>query len=367
MRQCLMTMAELAAPDCFALRQGDIFVPSNHPITYEIIDKHLTGQSAAIYLLEDGKSRLAVLDFDNHGNDLSPLAVRRMAWRVSQEASHFGLYALPVRSSGGAGIHLWFRWEQPQDAGTIRATLTQVLESQGFAEGSKGTLAGQVEIFPKQTTGRGSHITLPFSRRSCPLNNILEPAETPIIWPSSANLAPPTSVPTITEPTSVDSLPGALAYVDADDYATWVRVGLALKADLPSDGFQFWDDWSKRSVKYPGSGKLRQSWERMKPRGSLSVATIYYLAVQRGWKPPRPKTNPYRALYAKGAAGEDRGRAAERMAGYFLRSRIDTMMVLDVMAVWNVARLQPPLTTEELEQRVDNAAQRLRTKILGRP
>lgn len=37
-----------------------------------------------------------------------------------------------------------------------------------------------------------------------------------------------------------------------DDYDTWIRVGLALKAEHGQNGFRLWAVWSAQSAKYPG-------------------------------------------------------------------------------------------------------------------
>lgn len=80
----------------------------------------------------------------------------------------------------------------------------------------------------------------------------------------------------------------ALQYVRADDYDTWVRMGMALKDHLGEAGFGLWDAWSSRGNKYGGSGETRKKWQSFKSQG-ISVATVFYEAMQAGFK-PRPMT-----------------------------------------------------------------------------
>jgi hypothetical protein len=52
----------------------------------------------------------------------------------------------------------------------------------------------------------------------------------------------------------LDALPGDL------DYDTWVQVGMALHHELGPQGFQVWDEWSKRSPKYGGRAYGAERW-----------------------------------------------------------------------------------------------------------
>jgi hypothetical protein len=38
--------------------------------------------------------------------------------------------------------------------------------------------------------------------------------------------------------------------------------------------------------KYPGESHIRERWDRAKPRGTLGIGSIFYLAKQRGWSGP---------------------------------------------------------------------------------
>jgi putative DNA primase/helicase len=62
-----------------------------------------------------------------------------------------------------------------------------------------------------------------------------------------------------------------------DDYGDWVRVGLALKSELPgADGAALWHWWSRLSTKYVEK-EAERKWRSFKPR-SIGAGTLFYLA-----------------------------------------------------------------------------------------
>ena len=81
-----------------------------------------------------------------------------------------------------------------------------------------------------------------------------------------------------------------LDHIPADDYATWISIGLALK----NEGFPMhvWDTWSQKSGKYEANG-CEKKWESFKQFGGRQIGwgSIVYLAQQNGWTPP-PKAPP---------------------------------------------------------------------------
>jgi hypothetical protein len=83
-------------------------------------------------------------------------------------------------------------------------------------------------------------------------------------------------------------LESALAYVSADcGYDDWLRVGMAIHAALGEDGLRVWDYWSSKSSKYGGLKDLEGHWKSF-GGGGITVATVYRMAVDSGWRPPRP-------------------------------------------------------------------------------
>ena len=99
----------------------------------------------------------------------------------------------------------------------------------------------------------------------------------------------------------------ALLSLSADmPHDDWVMVGMAIKHALGEGGFRLWDYWSSRGTKYPGSDKLSAKWASFRGGDGVPVteATIFKLATQAGWRPPRaPK--PAKAKAPKLAAAAE--------------------------------------------------------------
>src|SRR5579859_7025636 len=80
----------------------------------------------------------------------------------------------------------------------------------------------------------------------------------------------------------------ALVYVDADDYQTWIDIGMALKHAFGEAGYSIWDRWSMRSAtKYPGGDETLRRWATFNPTGAIKLGTVFELAKRGGWTPPR--------------------------------------------------------------------------------
>ncbi len=110
-------------------------------------------------------TRLALLDLDNHDGALAFEQVHSAAKELIAAAQHYDLIGLPFKSAGGQGIHIYFLWDEPQDAYSVRETLRELLIDCLYTPGTKGLQRGQIEIFPKQNyvpaNGYGSMFILP--------------------------------------------------------------------------------------------------------------------------------------------------------------------------------------------------------------
>jgi len=96
--------------------------------------------------------RIALLDLDSHKGETSWEDMIAVAKEIRTTVELLGLLPIPFRSSGGKGIHMYFIWEKPQDAYSVRAALTNVLEGCGYKNGTAGVKEKQIEIFPKQAS-----------------------------------------------------------------------------------------------------------------------------------------------------------------------------------------------------------------------
>jgi hypothetical protein len=88
-------------------------------------------------------------------------------------------------------------------------------------------------------------------------------------------------------------LDAALAHISPDEYDVWFRVGMGLYSALGDAGLRVWDYWSSRSDKYAGMEECQKRWASFGKRGvNITEATIFKMAMDGGWKPPRSVLPP---------------------------------------------------------------------------
>lgn len=99
--------------------------------------------------------------------------------------------------------------------------------------------------------------------------------------PTSYSLTERAGVPVATAQT-FDDLRSALEHVDADDYETWVNVGMVLKP-YGENGYRVWTEWAERSDKFDAAAQ-RKKWDRDidKPH-SITYRSIFRMALDNGW------------------------------------------------------------------------------------
>lgn len=76
-----------------------------------------------------------------------------------------------------------------------------------------------------------------------------------------------------------DEISAALAYIDYDDRATWVRMAMCVKHELGPSGFALWDRWSQNSGTYNATD-ARDVWKSAKESGSTGTVTIGTLIAE---------------------------------------------------------------------------------------
>lgn len=148
----------------------------NERFTEFMLAEHAAGRKAyGLCPIAPGESttRVALLDFDSHKGETPWIRMTEITQEVLDTARLFGLEGVPFRSSGGHGVHLYFLWDTPQDARSVRALLKDILTACGLKPGTGGVAAGEVEAFPKQNAvplgGFGSMFILPLAGDSAPL------------------------------------------------------------------------------------------------------------------------------------------------------------------------------------------------------
>jgi len=145
----------------------------DEPLTAQHVARHLAGRATfGACPLAPGENtvRLALLDFDSHKGETSPEAMAEVVIGVMEKCEMLGLAPIPFRSSGGNGVHLFFLWQEPQDAYSVRQRLTHLLNLCNLKPGTGGVAKQEVEVFPKQDSvpagGFGSMFILPLAGKS---------------------------------------------------------------------------------------------------------------------------------------------------------------------------------------------------------
>jgi putative DNA primase/helicase len=80
----------------------------------------------------------------------------------------------------------------------------------------------------------------------------------------------------------------ALAFISSDGHDDWIRIGMGLYSALGDRGFSVWDYWSSKAESYGGTDECQKRWASFGTRGNqITAATIFKMAIDAGWKPPR--------------------------------------------------------------------------------
>jgi predicted P-loop ATPase len=285
------------------------------PLTETILARHLNGGppcGAAPMLSGTSTTLTALLDLDSHQGESSWDQMVEAAVQLIGALNARGLRAIPFRSTGGRGIHLYMVWGSPQDAYTVRATLREALGLCGFHDGAGGVCKKQVEIFPKQDEleerGAGSFgnmFILPLAGNSVPLLGpgltVGDKTDAPKDWPASDPLPrrerPPARrerVKRLTTPEDLERISSALDAIPNSgdkelDYDTWFKLMAAVQ-NVAGDGdaaYLLFSRMSARSGRHDDTVTERK-WGSVRPkdRNPAGEGSIFTIARQYGWRPP---------------------------------------------------------------------------------
>lgn len=123
-------LAEHGRTDCYCeynVRKGKGYLMAEGPLTPDAIAAHQRGeQPIAIYLFNGDTTRLAALDIDNHGSELDWQGVAARSLPLVEDLRSRGLTPFVARSGGGAGIHIWLVWREPQNCRQVRRLLARI-------------------------------------------------------------------------------------------------------------------------------------------------------------------------------------------------------------------------------------------------
>lgn len=304
------------------VRTTDIWVVTSgkspaHRAT-SLTDEHLKQHFAGNYKIgfcpiQRGSSttRIALFDLDSHKGESTWAEMVEAARRLIEAATMLGIVLIPFRSSGGSGIHLIAIWNAEQDARSVRATMVDILTMCGFANGTRGVKAGQVEIFPKQDSvpadGWGSMFVVPGSGESAPLDpetlDVIDWADVdwdpndpvPSLPPAEHALASSNEYGT----PEFERVRGALFSIDPNtlDYDDWLRHLFAVHAatNASDEGLSLILEWSAQWRGFDpvaSAAETGKQWRaaRIKP-GGIGAGTLFKAAGEAGWRDPAHAPN----------------------------------------------------------------------------
>lgn len=75
----------------------------------------------------------------------------------------------------------------------------------------------------------------------------------------------------------------ALQYISPDDRDTWIRMGMALKAEFGDDARDSWLTWGALSPDYKES-TANSSWKTFKNGGKIGIGSLFHEAIARGFE-----------------------------------------------------------------------------------
>ncbi len=218
---------------------------------------------------DSGMTGLIVIDIDKHhgGVESFRALVRK----------HGALPGCPMSRTPQGGFHMYFR-HAPQVGNS------QNLLGKGIDVKSTG---GYVVLPPSHWDGHknGEKVAKggSYQWEREPLSSYLPAMPSWML----ARLKPkplPTLVPKAWDRSNVDlvKIAKALEFVSNHDYATWLRVGMALKSQFGDAGFDLWDTWSASGYANHDSGECRRKWASFRRVTGVSLGSIFHEARAGG-------------------------------------------------------------------------------------
>jgi putative DNA primase/helicase len=110
---------------------------------------------------------------------------------------------------------------------------------------------------------------------------------------------------------SIQKAIGALSFIPPHERETWVRMGMAIKAEFGEEGFDVWNSWSQGAESY-NEKSARAVWRSITAAGKISIGTLFHEAAANGWRDNGEHRGPLTAqeIEAKRIARENRDAAA---------------------------------------------------------
>lgn len=150
---------------------------------------------------------------------------------------------------------------------------------------------------------------------------------------------------------TLDDVASALRFIPAGEREIWVRMGMAVKSEFGSDGFDVWNDWSKSADNYNNKA-ARDSWKSFKQGGGVSIASLFKEAISEGWKPTHSPLSDEQRLQM------DRDREARKV-----KREKEQALEADEQAAWYASVAQASLQVWGMLKPLGNSPYIARKKI----
>lgn len=280
---------------------------TDRKIDRAVLERHLDGGprcGAAFIKPGESVTSVGLLDLDSHKGDVPWDRMVEVCAQLCDELSRRRLAPIVFRSTGGAGIHIYAVWDEPQDAYSVRECLRQALQQVGLKSGTRGVAGGEVEVFPKQDRvpagGFGNMAVLPLAGASAWLDPLFDylpmPPDTAFEWPASApvpvlerpereTVVPEPSVGLASFRAALDAIPNAGEHeLDYDEWRN-VMFSIHFATGGSDEGLALAHEFSGRSSKYDPEFLDNRVWPYIQHERENPITDRYvvHLASGHGW------------------------------------------------------------------------------------
>lgn len=215
-----------------------------------------------------GLSGLLVLDFDRHPDKPDGLKTLEKLLHENGETS---MPCGPSQRTAGGGMHAFFALPAMPDDWEMPGTLGPGIDIKAHGYVCTGTLQDGRSYLWRDGHDYDAPLTLPPAW----VLRIIAKRNAPQAKPALPRQAAVTTAGD--EARKAQEALRRLSPRRADEYAEWLRVGMALKS-LGAVGLDLWHEFSRQSPKY-SPDVLDAKWEGFAPR-KIHLASLFYWARQ---------------------------------------------------------------------------------------
>lgn len=134
-------------------------------------------------------------------------------------------------------------------------------------------------------------------------------------------------------PLNLQDLPLLLHYIPATDRDTWVAVGMGIKAEFGTAGWDAWDTWSQSGSGY-NIADAKTVWKSFR-KGGTGMGTVIRMAMDNGWRPEKTElTKEEKQRFAREHEARRVARQAEIEADEALLEHMRALVATECAVIW---------------------------------